>query len=601
MVKAYRNHKHDLLMHSRGALQCGCVLFLLLLSIHSYGQLPPVFSDAAYKQEVDTRKRVYLSPVKILWQSHASKSYINGAENLLQQGKGQAELVNKDMVSLRSDQNTKPGILLDFGKELHGGLQLVTGMMAQNKPVKVRIRFGESASEAMAEIDTLKGATNDHAIRDFTIDLPWLGTLDIGNTGFRFVRIDLVEPNTTLLLKEVRAIFIFRDIPYLGSFKSSDERLNQIWATGAYTVHVNMQQYLWDGIKRDRLVWVGDMHPEVMTISAVFGNNEVVPRSLDLIKDVTPLPAWMNGISSYSMWWIRIQRSWFLYQGDLDYLKKQQSYLKPLLHQLIGKIKGNQEDLDGMRFLDWPTYENKAAVHAGLQAMMVMALRDGAELSRILDDEETAKQCDAAVASLKQVVPDAVNNKQAAALMALAGLMPAKKANMEVISVGGTQGFSTFYGYYMLQAKALAGDYEGAIENIKSYWGGMLDMGATTFWEDFDTSWMRNAARIDELVPDGKTDIHASYGAFSYKKLRHSLSHGWASGPTAWLTEHVLGVKVMAPGSKVIRIEPHLGALTFVEGTFPTPKGIVYIKHTRLKNGKLKTEVKAPRGIKMIK
>ena len=575
--------------------------FILLFSMHAFGQLPPIFSDASYRSEKDSRAHVYLSPLKILWQSDPSGKYIQGAENLLKQGNSQAELINKDMVTLKSDDLTKPGILLDFGKELHGGLQLVTGMMAKNMPVKVRIRFGESASEAMAEIDTLLGATNDHAIRDFMVDLPWLGTLDIGNTGFRFVRIDLVDPNTILLLKEVRAIFIYRDIPYLGSFKSSDARLNQIWATGAYTVHVNMQQYLWDGIKRDRLVWVGDMHPEVMTISAVFGNNEVVPRSLDLIKDVTPLPAWMNGISSYSMWWVRIQRSWFLYQGDIDYLRKQQRYLKGLLEHLISKIKDNKEDLDGMRFMDWPTFENKAAVHAGLQAMMVMTLRDGAELSRILEDEETARKCEAAVEGLMKVVPDAVNNKQAASLMALAGLMPAKQANTEVISVGGTKDFSTFYGYYMLQAKAVAGDYDGAIENIKTYWGGMLDMGATTFWEDFDTSWMQNAARIDELVPEGKTDIHASYGAFSYKKLRHSLSHGWASGPTSWLTEHVLGVKVLEPGSKVIRIEPHLGSLDFVEGTFPTPKGIVSIKHTRLENGKIKTKVKAPRGIKIIK
>jgi alpha-L-rhamnosidase len=577
------------------------LIFILLFSMHAFGQLPPIFSDASYKPEKDTRARVYLSPVKILWQSDLSGKYVQDAENLLKQGNSQAELVNKDMITLKNDEGSKAGILLDFGKELHGGLQLVTGMMEKNLPVKVRIRFGESASEAMAEIDTLLGATNDHAIRDFTVELPWLGALDIGNTGFRYVRIDLVDPNTTLLLKEVRAIFIFRDIPYLGSFKSSDERLNQIWATGAYTVHLNMQQYLWDGIKRDRLVWVGDMHPEVMTISAVFGNNEVVPRSLDLIKDVTPLPAWMNGISSYSMWWIRIQRSWFLYQGDIDYLRKQQSYLKGLLELLISKIKDNKEDLDGMRFMDWPTFENKAAVHAGLQAMMVMTLSDGAELSRILGDEETARNCDAAVAGLRQAVPDAANNKQAASLMALAGLMPAKQANMEVISVGGTQDFSTFYGYYMLQAKALAGNYEGAIENIRTYWGGMLDMGASTFWEDFDTGWMQNAARIDALVPEGKTDIHASYGAFSYKKLRHSLSHGWASGPTSWLTEHVLGVKVLEPGCKVIRIEPHLGSLAFVEGTFPTPKGIVSIKHTRLDNGKIKTKVKAPRGIKVIK
>jgi len=569
--------------------------------MNAFGQLPPVFSDASYKSEKDNRAHVYLSPLKILWQSDKSGKYIQGAENLLMAGKGQAELVDKDMVTLKSDDVTKPGILLDFGKELHGGLQLVTGMMAQNKPVKVRIRFGESASEAMAELDTLKGATNDHAIRDFVVDLPWLGTLDIGNTGFRFVRIDLVDPNSTLLLKEVRAIFIYRDIPYLGSFKSSDEVLNQIWATGAYTVHVNMQQYLWDGIKRDRLVWIGDMHPEVMTINTVFGYNEVVPKSLDLVKEITPLPGWMNGISSYSMWWVRIQRSWFLYQGDIAYLQKQQSYLQALLKQLIGKIKDGKEDLDGMRFMDWPTFENKAAVHAGLQAMMVMTLTDGAELSRILGDEETARHCDEAVARLRKVVPDAVNNKQAASLMALAGLIPAQQANKEVISVGGTEGFSTFYGYYMLEAKALAGDYTGAIENIKTYWGGMIDMGATTFWEDFDTKWMHNAARIDELVPEGKIDIHASYGAFSYKKLRHSLSHGWASGPTAWLTAHVLGVKVMASGSAVIKIEPHLGNLKFVEGTFPTPKGVVSIKHVRMANGQIKTTVKAPKGIKVIK
>src|SRR3546814_6617932 len=110
----------------------------------------------------------------------------------------------------------------------------------------------------MSDIDTVNGATNDHAMRDFIVELPWLGALEVGNSGFRFVRIDLVDPNVELLLKEARAVFIYRDIPYLGSFKCNDDRLNEIWETGAYTVHLNMQQYLWDGIKRDRLVWVGE-------------------------------------------------------------------------------------------------------------------------------------------------------------------------------------------------------------------------------------------------------------------------------------------------------------------------------------------------------
>ncbi len=575
--------------------------FLFLYGSIAFAQLPPGFKGTSIAGEKDSRSRVYLPVQKILWQSDQSGKYISGAENLLKPGNGQAELVNKDLIRLKSDDKTRPGILLDFGRELHGGLQLVTGMMEKNAPVKVRIRFGESASEAMADIDTLKGATNDHAIRDFVTELPWLGSLELGNTGFRFVRIDLVDPNVTLLLKEVRAIFVFRDIPYLGSFKSSDARLNEIWATGAYTVHLNMQQYLWDGVKRDRLVWIGDMHPEVMTINSVFGYNEVVPKSLDLVRNITPLPGWMNGISSYSMWWIRIQRSWFLYQGDKKYLEQQRSYLTALLQQLLDKVKDNQEDLDGMRFLDWPSFENKAAVHAGLQAMMVLTLTDGAELCGILGEKEMAAKCTAAVARLKKAVPDAVKNKQAAALMALAGLMAAKQANEEVISVGGTRDFSTFYGYYMLQAKAMAGDYDGAMENIRTYWGGMLDMGATTFWEDFDTHWMENAARIDELVPEGKVDIHASYGAFSYKKLRHSLAHGWASGPTSWLTEHVLGVQVMAPGCSVIKIEPHLGSLQYVEGTFPTPYGVVKIKHTKLANGKVESTIDAPKGVRVIR
>ncbi|WP_432710252.1 alpha-L-rhamnosidase [Pedobacter sp.] len=575
---------------------------LLLNATMLCAQLSPVFNHLSVTNAAkDSRSRVFLSPKKILWKSDDTGKYIHGAENILKPGNGQAELVNKDLVMLKSDDTVKPGILLDYGKELHGGLQLVTGMMDKNAPVKVRIRFGESASEAMADIDTLTGATNDHAIRDLVIDLPWLGGLELGNTGFRFVRIDLVDANSTLLLKEARAIFTFRDIPYAGSFRSNDERLNQVWATGAYTVHLNMQQYLWDGIKRDRLVWVGDMHPEVMTINTVFGFNEIVPQSLDLIKEVTPLPAWMNGISSYSMWWIRIQRDWFLYQGDLTYLEKQQDYLVALLNQLIGKIKGNKEDLDGMRFMDWPTFSNKPAVHAGLQAMMVMTLTDGAELCRILGDLETAKKCEAAVKRLRKGAPDAGGNKQAAALLALADLIPAEKANREVIAIGGTKDFSTFYGYYMLEAKAKAGDYQGAIDNIRTYWGGMLDMGATTFWEDFDEQWMENAARIDELVPKGKIDIHAAYGAHSYKKLRHSLAHGWASGPTSWLTQHVLGVKVMEPGCKVLKIDPHLGDLKFVEGTFPTPFGIVKIKHTKMADGRINSVIDAPNGITVIK
>jgi hypothetical protein len=584
-------------------------LFIILLlitgfNIPSNAQLPPVFSNARNKEaQSEALVRRFLSPVRILWKTSNAFTNITNAERLLKPGNGQADLSGSDLCILHSDNKGKPGLLLDYGKELHGGLQLVTDQSKGGKPVRVRIRFGESASEAMSDIDTVKNATNDHAMRDFVISLPWLGKLEVGNTGFRFVRIDLIDDNVELKLKEARAILVFRDIPYLGSFKCSDTLLNKIWLTGAYTVHLNMQDYLWDGIKRDRLVWVGDMHPEISTIAAVFGNNEVVAKSLDLAKNITPLPQYMNGMVSYSMWWVLIQRDWYMHNGDIKYLTQQKSYLIKLLDQYIHKIDANNsEDLnDGGRFLDWPSSTNKQGIHAGLQAMLVMTLKAGSELCEVLNEPAEVQKCNEAIERLKRNVPDPNGSKQAAALMALSGLMPAEKVNNEILSIGGIHGFSTFYGYYMLQAKAKAGDYQGALDAIRNYWGPMLGLGATTFWEDFNIDWLPNASRIDELVNEGEKDIHGDYGAYCYKGFRHSLSHGWASGPTPWLTEFVLGVKIISPGCKVIKIEPHLGDLTYAEGTFPTPFGIVKIRHDKMPDGRIKSKIEAPKGVKVLK
>ncbi len=576
-------------------------LIILISATIANAQLPPVFgANYANKFSSDHRVRKYLVAQRIVWQSSTDEKQIKGVSNLLTLSSGQAELPKRNLCVLKSDATNKPAIVLDFGKELHGGLQLITSITPKKNSIKIRVRFGESVSEVMSDIDTIKGATNDHAMRDFITELPWLGSAEIGNTGFRFVRIDLVEANTELHLKEINAIFSYRDIPYKGSFKCSDEQLNEIWSTGAYTVHLNMQEYLWDGIKRDRLVWVGDMHPEVMTINSVFGYNDVVPRSLDAAKDQAPLPDWMNGLSAYSMWWIIIHKEWYKYQGDLTYLQKQKDYLQKLLTILTTKINADgSENLDGGRFLDWPSSENKPAVHAGLQSLMLLTFEAGAELSAVLKDDATVQKCKAAISLLKKHVPATNNSKQAAALMGLSGLLPIDKAN-NLLSVGGVKDFSTFYGYYMLQAKAKAGDYEGAMQNIKTFWGAMLNLGATTFWEDFNMDWLQNAGRIDELLPSNKKDIHGDCGAYCYKGFRHSLCHGWASGPTSWLTEHVLGVSIVEPGCKTIRVVPHLGSLKFAEGTFPTPFGTVSVKHKKLVTGKIETRVLAPKGVKII-
>ncbi len=564
--------------------------------------LPPPWRQDAPRATVDPRVRQYILPQRVVWTAQGNGVEVKNAEALLQNRTGQITLDAHDPCVLSNQGGQTAGVLLDFGRELHGGVQIMVWNTKTGKPVRLRVRFGESASEAMSELGGEKNTTNDHAVRDQTCLVPWLGTHEIGNTAFRFVRIDLAEPDSFVHLKLVRAVFLYRDIPWVGSFRCNDERLNRIWETGAYTVQLNMQDYLWDGAKRDRLVWIGDMHPETMTICSVFGPQSIVPKSLDLIRQETPLPKWMNGISSYSIWWLLIHHSWYRYTGDTAYLQQQKDYLTGLLNQLTQCVgPENQEKMPEGRFLDWPSNENKPAIHAGLPALLAMSMDAGGELCEVLGDKALQIKCRDTAQRLRTVKPDPAGSKQAAALLALAGMGDAKNLNQTVMAVDGAQRMSTFYGYYVLQARAMAGDYQGSLDCIRQYWGGMLDVGATTFWEDFDIAWLENAGRIDELVPAGKKDIHGDYGNYCYKGFRHSLCHGWASGPTSWLSEHVLGVKILEPGCKVVQIEPHLGDLQWVEGTYPTPLGPIQIKHVKKSDGSIASTVKAPKGVKVKK
>ncbi|MES2476269.1 MAG: alpha-L-rhamnosidase C-terminal domain-containing protein [Verrucomicrobiota bacterium] len=546
------------------------------------------------KVEKSPLSNFIIQPQRVVWKSAEG---VENAETLLKPRPGQAVLSESTPPLV-----VKPGggLVIDFGVEIAGSVELFTSMTAEKQMPTIRVRFGESVAETMAEIGE-RGAQNDHALRDLTVKVPWLGKTTLGPSGFRFVRIDNVDAKFSLELSQLRAILTLRDVPYVGSFKCSDERLNKIWETGAYTVQLNMQEYLWDGIKRDRLVWLGDMHPEVSVINCVFGDNEVVPKSLDLTRDVTPVTAWMNGISSYSMWWILIHEDWYMHHGNFDYLKQQQSYLTPLLKRLVTYVDADgKEKLDGMRFLDWPTADNPVAVHEGLQAMMTLTMESGARLCGILGDAETAELCKQTVERLRKHSPESSGRKSPAALLSMAGFRDSKEVSNNFLKKDGPADLSTFYGFYVLNALAKSGDFQTGMDFISRYWGGMLDAGATTFWEDFDLAWTKDAGRIDEPVVAGKKDLHGDFGAYCYLGFRHSLCHGWAGGPTAWLSRNVLGVTPVAPGCAKVRISPQLGNLTWAEGTYPTPKGAIRVKHVRQEDGSIQSKVTLPDGIERV-
>jgi alpha-L-rhamnosidase len=502
---------------------------------------------------IDTRIRRHLMPTRVLWHSDNATN----SEILTKNDWGQA--IEKQMPCCTL-HGRDAGVMLDFGRELHGSLQLVVGPIGGNKNVRARIRFGESASEAMGEPNT------DHANHDFEILLAPMSSQQYGLSGFRFARIDLID-DIEVPLVVTRAITLEHEPAEIGNFICSDERLNQIWHAGRQTVRLCMQDHIWDGI---------------------------------------PLPQWMNGMLPYSMWWVILQHDWWMHTADKTYLIQQHDYLRGLLQELLKQVgsDGKVTWRSGL-FLDWPSSPNQSAVEAGSHALLVMCLTDGAKLCDVLGETALAAACRQRAALLKTAPPalpptsEAANqgSKQAAALLVLAGMADAKTADQQVLSQSPLQGQSTFYGFYALQAQALAGDMTGALNVIRNYWGGMLDLGATSFWEHFELAWAENAGRIDELPVAGKKDVHKDYGDYCYIGYRHSFCHGWASGPTAFLSNSVLGVQILEAGAKKVRIQAQLGDLAWAEGDIPTPNGPIHVRHDRNAHGEVVTRVHAPRGV----
>jgi hypothetical protein len=253
--------------------------------------------------------------------------------------------------------------------------------------------------------------------------------------------------------------------------------------------------------------------------------------------------------------------------------------------------------MDGV-FTEWNSHETPWE-NAGFQAILSIGIKSAGELCRLLSCDELYQKCQNAAALVKKHIYPYEGNKQIAAMLSLAEMLDSKTVSNNVLKVDGAKGVSTFWGYYTLQALAKSDDMPAALETIKGFWGKMLELGATTFWEDFDACWAENGARIDEIVPEGMVDVHGDYGKFCYQGFRHSLCHGWASGPTAFMSENVLGIKILDAGCRKVKIEPQLGNLEWARGSIPTPYGEITVEH-KVTNGKVETTYTAPSKVEVL-
>lgn len=474
-----------------------------------------------------TGKKELLLPVRI-----KAAEGVLGADNLLKE--------KAPCVSFRDDGATvltqKGGFLvLDLGKELCGGVRLITGSVTDG-PAQLRITLGESLTEACSTLGE-KNATNDHSPRDFQATVPALSDLTFGMSGFRFARLELTT-QTPVYLRSVYGVNCLPRLEKEGYLKTDDQQLNQIIDAAAYTLKLNLQNgYIWDGIKRDRLVWSGDLHQEILLASYLYGDVENIPNSLTFLKEETDAREWINGIPTYSAWWVINLCDYCRLCGNTGFFTENRAYAREVIRHINGCVDDAGEmDFAPAKhfmpfFLDWPTLETPDA-KIGTAALFVYMAKT------YLRQEENA-DCRELIRKLSFYLDMDCGCKQTRAFQILAGRDPAGESAF--LEKNGAEGLSTFMAYYILKADALAGG-TGMLSIIREYFGGMLSLGATTFWEDFDIAWLAGSGRIDEFPQPGQSDIHGDNGAFCYQGFRHSLCHGWASGVLAFLIEDVLGL-----------------------------------------------------------
>jgi hypothetical protein len=50
-----------------------------------------------------------------------------------------------------------------------------------------------------------------------------------------------------------------------------------------------------------------------------------------------------------------------------------------------------------------------------------------------------------------------------------------------------------------------------------------------------------------------------------------------------------------------VKITPHLGRLAWAEGTYPTPKGAIKVRHDKQADGAVRSTITLPDGIEQVK
>ena len=457
------------------------------------------------------------------------------------------------------------GVLIDYGREVFG-------------PVRVELPPG-------AEALLVYGESREEAL-DPAQALLWerLTAADAEERPARAFRYLFLQ-GAAAGAARVTARLEYLPIPDRASFSSDTPGLDAIWETCVRTFHLNTREFFLDGIKRDRWVWSGDAYQSFMIARYLYHDPSVTERTITALLGKPPYSLHVNTINDYSAYLIIAVWEHFAATGRRAFLARIWKNLKALYAFILSRLDARGYAVwrpGDWIFIDWGELDKEGAhcaeqillwrAHlcmgllsqamgetgdfvARAKALRESVLRDfwDGEKGALIDSAESGRRFVSRQTNVLAVLFDFVEGRALESVIARALLDPALPAIT-----------TPYFKFYELLALCKIGRIETAQAYILSYWGGMLEAGATSVWEAFDPA-QSGAAH------------YAMYGS-PYGK---SLCHAWGSGPILLLCRYCAGVEPCAVGAARFRVAPQPGLFSAFRAEIPVRDGAVELVYEK--------------------
>ena len=436
-----------------------------------------------------------------------------------------------------------PEFCVDFGGECCGFFRMRT---RSEKIVRFRLVYGEMLEECFHEPPPEEPL---HRMLVETVSLQpgvqeWESRM---RSGFRFVRIEFLNCPAEVEADGFHVRSSLYPVAYRGWFCCSDAELNRIWTAGRKTLHLCMQEYWLDAIKRDRLLWVGDTRAEALYNYYLFGDTELFRFCMRSIAECRYADgaigsAWGTGTSllwDYNAWWVIAMHDYYWYTGDREFLLE----MKPYLCRATDWMTERAGENGLIRVPPNPlgvwmvVLDNTSGEDPFLNELYLRALRASREACGVAGDTEGVCRYESRIA------------KTGPAVQALLAEKPLKeKTTLYKHSTGL---------FEVIESLFAEGNSIEALALIRRNWGNLLACGADTLYEGM------YAAEYPDITKRN-TECRAPHISFC---------HGGTAGPCCLLPSEIAGIKPAEPGFRRFTVKPDPVDLTSFRTVVPTPHG----------------------------